>query len=96
MHYTKLFIYYNVLIYICQWVNIYNMKDKRLSILAENIFWARRKTRYTQLKLAELVDMSENSIGKIERAEQTPSALVLYDIAKVLGVDIKDLYKGLD
>lgn len=72
------------------------MKDKRLTIIAENIFLARRKTRYTQLKLAELVDMSENSIGKIERAEQTPSALAIYDIAKALGVDIKDLYNGLN
>ena len=71
------------------------MSDERIKTLGFNIKVERLRQKITQEKLAELVDLSLNSITKIEGGKQVPSCLVLYDIAKVLGIDIKELYKGL-
>ena len=71
------------------------MSDERIKTLGFNIKVERLRQKITQEKLAELVDLSLNSITKIEGGKQVPSCLVFYDIAKVLGIDIKELYKGL-
>lgn len=64
--------------------------------LGLNIRAERNRKELSQADLAEKVDMSENSINAIERGKQIPSAINLYLIAKVLEVDINELFKGVD
>ena len=68
-----------------------NIKALGLNIRAE-----RNRKALSQAELAEKVDMSENSINAIERGKQIPSAIKLYLIAKVLEIDINELFKGID
>jgi len=72
------------------------MKDKRKKNLALNIKAERIRKGYTQFELAEKINMSESSISLIERGIQTPSVLVAYDIAKVLNIDINELFRGME
>lgn len=68
-----------------------NIRALGLNIKAE-----RNRRDLSQEELAELVDMSTNSITSIEKGRQIPSAINLYMIAKVLKVDINDLFKGIE
>ena len=73
------------------------MKDKDLlAKLSLNIKAERTRKQLSQAELAELIQVSENSIGKIERAEQNPSAIMVYKIAKALELDINELFKGIE
>lgn len=51
----------------------------------------RKKLKYSQEKLAELSDLSKNSISTIERGESKPSIDTLDRIAKALNIELKDL-----
>ncbi len=64
--------------------------------LGLNIKAERNRRDLSQAELAELVDLSTNSITAIETGKQIPNAINLYMIAKVLKVDINDLFKGID
>ena len=65
------------------------MKDKRNTILADNIRAERNRKKISQATLAEKVNVSESTISLIERGLQTPSVFLVYDIAKVLEINIK-------
>lgn len=71
------------------------MRDKRLETLWINIKAERVRKKLTQSQLAQLTNVSERSISQIEQSKQTPSALVIFDIAKALGITVDELYKGL-
>lgn len=71
------------------------MKNQRNLTLASNIKAERVRKSLTQFQLAELVGVSENTISLIERGLQTPFIFIVYDIAKVLEVDLIDLLKNL-
>ncbi len=72
------------------------MKDKSfLAKLSLNIKAERIRKNLSQIQLAELIQASENSVGKIERAEQNPSAIMVFKIAKALDIDINELFKGI-
>lgn len=73
--------------------NNINMNTRALGL---NIRAERNRKELSQADLAEKVDMSENSINAIERGKQIPSAINLYLIAKILEVDINELFKGID
>ena len=51
----------------------------------------RKSLKLTQSEFAELVDLSEDSIGKIERGITTPTIDTLYKIASGLKMPIGDL-----
>jgi len=70
------------------------MKDSRIEILALNIKAERTRRKYTQAEVAEKINVSESTISLIERGIQTPSIFIVYDIAKVLNIDIKELFKN--
>ena len=72
------------------------MRNQRNLILASNIKAERARKSLTQFQLAELVGISESTISLIERGIQTPSVLVAYDIAKVLNIDINELFRGME
>ena len=72
-----------------------SMKDKRNTILADNIRAERNRKKISQATLAEKVNVSESTISLIERGLQTPSVFLVYDIAKVLEININDLLKNI-
>lgn len=57
---------------------------KRIRIL-------RKRMRLTQSQLAELVDLSEDSIGKIERGVNAPTTDTLLKIAAGLKITLSEL-----
>lgn len=56
----------------------------------------RKRRGVTQAQLAELVNLSTNFIGYIERGIQSPSISTLEKIAEALGIDIGMLFLNLD
>lgn len=79
----------------CQHVIITNMRDERIKTLGFNVKVERLRQKLTQAKLAELANVTGDSIQKIEAGNQTPSCLVLYDIAKALNVPLETFYKDI-
>lgn len=71
------------------------MRDERLKYLAANIKAERIRKNIKQDDLASLVKVSPRTISQIEQARQTPSAFIVYDIAKVLNIPLDDLYKSV-
>lgn len=49
----------------------------------------------TQLELAEILDMSPNFIGMIERGERNTTVENVFNIAKALGVKPSNLFEEL-
>ena len=68
-----------------------NIKALGLNIKAE-----RNRKDLSQTELAEKANLSQTSITAIEKGRQIPNAINLYLIAKVLEVDINELFKGVD
>ncbi len=71
------------------------MANERLKTLGNNIRAERMRKRLSQMKLAELVNISTDSLFKIENAKQTPSAFIIFDIATVLNIPIEELFKDV-
>jgi transcriptional regulator with XRE-family HTH domain len=59
--------------------------------LAQRIKQARHEKGYSQSKLAELADVSTNTIGKLEISYTTVSLKTILNIANALDVDINFL-----
>ena len=74
-------------------VNNYYMNTRALGL---NIKAERNRKEFSQEKLGELVNLSTNSISLIEKGKQIPNAINLYLIAKVLDVDVNELFKGIE
>ena len=66
-----------------------------LRSLGKRIRELRRERGYSQEKLAELADVHENHVRRIERGEANPSFLVLIRIARAVGISVSDLLRGL-
>lgn len=70
------------------------MLDKeRLRNLGINIKSERLRKNISQEKLAELTNISRNSVSLIETGKINPTILKVIDIASVLGVDVSVLLK---
>ena len=70
------------------------MTDKnRLKNLGINIKSERLRRNISQEKLAELTNISRNSVSLIETGKINPTILKVVDIAKVLGIDLNVLLK---
>ena len=61
-------------------------------LLGKRIKEIRLRRKYTQEKLAEMINRSRNYVGMIERAEVNTPVDTLFDIAKALNFDIKELF----
>ncbi len=64
-----------------------------MKIIGENIRTERKRQLLTIDRLAEMVGITENFLGKIERGESMPSFPTMDSIACALGVSI-DVLKG--
>ena len=67
------------------------METKRLKNLGINIKSMRLRRNISQEKLAELTNISRNSVSLIETGKINPTILKVLDIAKVLNTDINSL-----
>ena len=65
-----------------------------LRSLGKRIRELRRERGYSQEKLAELADVHENHVRRIERGEANPSFLVLVRIARAVAANVSDLLRG--
>lgn len=61
-------------------------------ILKTNLKEYRIKQGLSQSELAELVSVRRETIGHLERGEYNPSLKLAYDIAKVFGATIEELF----
>lgn len=74
--------------------NINVMSEKiRLKNLGINIKSERLRKNLSQERLAELTNISRNSVSLIETGKITPTILKVIDIARVLDVDVNILIK---
>ena len=62
-----------------------------LKNIADNLRKFRAQKRVSQDELADMCDISQQYICKIENEKVNPSILVLYKIAKALKITINDL-----
>lgn len=62
-----------------------------MNIIGENIRTERKRQLLTIERLAEMVGITENFLGKIERGESMPSFPTIDSIACALGVSIEFL-----
>lgn len=74
--------------------NINVMSEKiRLKNLGINIKSERLRKNLSQERLAELTNISRNSVSLIETGKINPTILIVIDIARVLDVDVNILIK---
>ena len=59
--------------------------------IADNLRQIRARKRISQDKLAEMCDISQQYICKIENEKVNPSIFVLYKISTILEVTVNDL-----
>ena len=54
--------------------------------------YVRKSKKFSQMKLAEIVDMNFNYIGQIERGEANVTIKTMRVLANALGVELKELF----
>ena len=65
----------------------------RKIIIAQKIKEFRKKNRYTQLQLGELLGVSSQSVSKWERGECYPDISLLPVIADTIGCKLDDFFE---
>lgn len=68
------------------------MKSEEVEKLGKRIQKFRKEAGITQEQLAEKLRLSSKYVQFIETAHRKPSLKTLYKIAKVLNVEVKDLF----
>lgn len=85
------------MILICQQFSIIgdmtSKNDKISAKIGLKIVLERTKRKLSQEKLAELSELSKNSLGAIERGTSSPSIDTLNRIASALSIELSDLVK---
>ncbi len=71
------------------------LDNKRLKNLGINIKSERLRKNISQERLAELTNISRNSVSLIETGKINPTVLKVLDIASVLGTDLNALTKDI-
>lgn len=61
--------------------------------LKNNLAYFRKEAGLNQADLGKLVGVSRQTISLIERGDYNPSVTVSLTIAKVLGVDINEIFR---
>lgn len=64
----------------------------RKIIVAQKIKEFRKKNRYTQLQLGELLGVSSQSVSKWEREECYPDIAIFPSLADLIGCKIDDFF----
>jgi transcriptional regulator with XRE-family HTH domain len=66
-----------------------------LRSLGKRVRELRKTCKFTQERLAELADIHENHLRRIEGGTANPSYLVLVKLARALKLSASDLLRGL-
>lgn len=69
-------------------VNSEMKNEEILAIIADNIRIERLRKRYSQEKLAELVDISSKYLNMIENRKANPTIIIVVKICLALGIDL--------
>jgi UDPglucose 6-dehydrogenase len=69
------------------------MKKFSLQKLVDTVVRLRKKQGYTQVTLAEATGMNRAMIGRLEKADYTPSVDQLQVLASVLGFEVTDMFE---
>jgi len=64
--------------------------------IGKRIAELRQEKGFSQEELADLADIHEDYIGKIERGERTPSLKRLITINKAFGLKLEDFFRDTD
>ncbi len=64
---------------------------ERIKSLGKNIAIQRKKLKYSQNRLAEILDISREHLAKIETAKRSVSLDLLIAIADNLNIKVRDL-----
>ena len=72
------------------------MKNKIKYKLGRNIKIERIRKDITQEQFAEMVDISLSHASKIEQGLTSPTAIVIYKMAKALNIKMEDFFKGIE
>ena len=64
-------------------------------LFGKNLRRLRMKRRFSQEKLAELAGLHSNYIGRIERGQQSATAVYIVKLARALRVKPGELFKGI-
>ncbi len=68
------------------------MKKEVPALLSNNIKEYRLKKQLTQQQLADLVNVSSRTIISLEKGQYNPSVLLAYELAKIFGLKIEELF----
>lgn len=71
------------------------MSKKDLQKFGKRLKFIRRDNGLTQLELAEILDMSPNFIGMIERGERNTAVENVFKIARALNIKPSNLFEEL-
>lgn len=63
--------------------------------LGKRIYEARKKRKMSQEDLADASDLDRSHVGYLEQGRRRPTLSTLYKIAKVLDMNLEQLFKGL-
>lgn len=66
------------------------MKFDDKKYIAERIRFHRKKMNLTQSELAEMVDLSDQHLSRIERGCYIPSLTTFFQLVKILKIDLKE------
>ena len=72
------------------------MKESIKFKFGRNVKIERIRKNITQEKFAEMIDMSLSYVSKLEQGLTSPTAIVLYKMAKVLEVPMEKFFDGID
>lgn len=71
------------------------MSKRDLQKFGKRLKFLRLDKNLTQLELAEILDMSPNFIGMIERGERNTTVENVFNIARALGIKPSNLFEEL-
>ena len=71
------------------------MSKRDLQKFGKKLKFLRLEKGLTQLELAELLDMSPNFVGMIERGERNTTIENVFKIARALGIKPSNLFEEL-
>ena len=77
-------------------MKIFRHEKAFLQKVGESISLSRKNQGLTQERLSELSGLDRSYIGRIERGEVNYSLVVLYKIARALGISVADILEVED
>lgn len=62
------------------------------SLISKNVKVFRKRKNYTQKQLADAIPITQQYVSKIEKGKAEPSLDILVSLAKVFGIEVKELF----